>query len=125
VRDLSHQMLILKNTIDMLVVGQNGHTAMLERHRPIPRRAGTKGQIVSPHEAFRQPQPQLNDSLFSPTTRQFQEAMNECSWRGLQLWRFPGSKMGNTPSHRPNNCQTKEGPLGDFWRSSIVIVQYK
>jgi len=101
VRDLSHQMLVLKNTIDMLVVGQNGHTAMLESHRLYLQRQVEGPDFSPPNGIPAAPAPTPN-SLFSRHPPIPLEAMN--GWQLDTVYNmaaFQGSTMANTPSQLP------------------------
>jgi len=101
VRDLSYQMLVLKNTVDMLVVGQNGHAAKLESHWLYLQRQ-VKGPDHSPPDGVPAAPAPTHNSLFGPHPPIPPEAMNK--WQLDTVYNmvaFQGSPMANNLSHLP------------------------
>jgi len=116
VRDLSHQILVLKNTIDLLVTGQNGHTAMLEIHQlPMQRQFEVQDYAPTPNGIPVDPDP-TPDCVFSPHPPILLEAMNEWQWYMVfNMAAFQGSPMANNQSHSPkSDISDQAGPSGRF-----------
>ena len=104
VRDLSHQILVLKNTVDLLVAGQNGHAAMLEIHQlRMQRQFEVQDYSPTPDGIPADPDP-TPDCIFGPHPPIPPEGMNR--WPRDMVFNmaaFPGSPMAKNSSHSPRS----------------------
>jgi len=120
VRDLSHQILVLKNTVDLLIAGQNGHAAMLEIHQlRMQRQFEVQDYSPTPDGIPADPDP-TPDCVFSPHPPIPPEGMNK--WQQDMVFNMasiPRQPMATTGLiHQGQIFQTKQNHLGSFSRIS-------